>query len=173
MYTHMRKRQIPLFNPLMHALILAGAYILQTLVFPYLSPTGVRPALLPLAAAGAAVFGGCTRGGAFGLMAGILCDMSFNQPVAVMTLILTLFGMTAGFMSDTVMARSFPSYIVCALAVQLITVFAQMFALLFFEGAPVYALVSVAVRQIAYSMIFAIPMYFAVRRLGDSRSVER
>ncbi|MDR2357664.1 MAG: hypothetical protein LBD92_06265 [Oscillospiraceae bacterium] len=160
------KKRIVFVGILLHAFVLLAAYIAQALVFPYMSPTGIRPAILPLAAAGVAVFEGSTRGGLFGLFAGALCDMSFNQPISTLTLLFTLFGITAGFLSDIVMARGFPSYIVCCVAALALTAFTQMFALLFFEGLPLAALTKTAVLQTLYSLVFALPVYFAVKPLG-------
>ncbi|MDR1298991.1 MAG: hypothetical protein LBJ84_01920 [Oscillospiraceae bacterium] len=161
----MKKRFI-LIGLLLHALVLVALYAVQSLVFPYLSATGVRPSLLPLGVAGVAVFEGSTRGGLFGLFAGILCDISFNQPVSSFTVLLTLFGLIAGFLSDIVIARGFPSYIVCCAIVLALTAFTQMFALLFFERLPFRLLATTAAQQILYSMIFALPIYFAVKSLG-------
>ncbi|MDR2665493.1 MAG: hypothetical protein LBC21_04355 [Oscillospiraceae bacterium] len=161
----MKKRFI-LIGLLLHAIVLVALYSVQTFVFPYLSVTGVRPALLPLGVAGVAVFEGSSRGGLFGLFAGILCDISFNQPISSLTLLLTLFGITAGFLSDIVIARGFPSYIVCCAIVLALTEFTQMFALLFFEKLPIPLLMKTAAQRMLYSMVFSLPVYFAVKSLG-------
>jgi hypothetical protein len=161
-----KKRRFRLIGLLLHALVLVAMYTVQALVCPYLATTGIRPAILPLGVAGVAVFEGSTGGGLFGLFAGMLCDISFNQPLATMTVIFALFGLTAGFLSDIIMARGFPSYIVCCVAILAVTAFAQMFSLLFFERLPIRLLMSTAGRQTLYSMIFALPVYFAARALG-------
>jgi hypothetical protein len=162
----MKKRRFGLIGLLLHALVLVAMFAVQALVFPYMSTTGVRPVILPLGVAGVAVFEGSARGGLFGLFAGMLCDIAYNQPLATMTLIFTLFGLTAGFLSDIIMARGFPSYIVYCVVILAITAFAQMFSLLFFERLPVRLLVGLAGRQTLYSLIFALPVYFAARALG-------
>ncbi|MDR1588808.1 MAG: hypothetical protein LBS51_01290 [Oscillospiraceae bacterium] len=160
------KKRFVLVGVLLHVLLLLAAYAVQALIFPYLSPTGIRPVLLPLAVAGVAVFEGGTRGALFGLFAGALCDMSFNQPVMALTVLFTLFGLAAGFLSDIVIARGFPSYIVCCAAALALTAFTQMFAFLFFEGLPISALMRTALLQTLYSLVCAVPIYFAVKPLG-------
>jgi hypothetical protein len=160
------KRRIVIVGFLLHALMLTVMYIVQSFVFTYLPPTGIRPLLLPLGVAGVAVFEGSTRGGLFGLFAGMMCDISFNQPIAVLTVLFTMFGLAAGFLADIIMARGFPSYIACCIAILAMTAFTQMFTLLFFEKIPAYALLNTAALQILHSLVFAIPVYFAAKALG-------
>jgi hypothetical protein len=67
------------------------------MVFTYIPIDGIIPVLLPTAVVGIATFEGSSRGGGYGLLAGMLCDVSFNQPVIVMTVVLTLVGLSSGF----------------------------------------------------------------------------
>ena len=126
--------------------------------------------LLPIAVAGIATFEGSSRGGGYGLLAGALCDISFNQPVFVMTVTLTLVGIVIGMLSETVMAKGFPTFFLGSLAALILTAFVSLFSLLFFNNVDVSTLLRTAARQTLYSMIFTIPLYFIVRSLGRHAS---
>ncbi|MCL2368420.1 MAG: hypothetical protein FWC72_05435, partial [Oscillospiraceae bacterium] len=62
-----------------HALVLAVFYVLQTTVFSRLRIFNVTPLILPMAVIGVGLFQGPTWGGGFGLAAGVLSDMAFSD----------------------------------------------------------------------------------------------
>jgi hypothetical protein len=154
-----------------HILFIVAIYILQGMVFTYIPINGTVPVLLPIAVVGIATFEGSFRGGGYGLMAGMLCDISFNEPVMLMTVTLTLVGIVIGVLSETIMARGFPTYFLGCLAALVLTAFVSMFSLLFFKSVDMMALLQTAGMQTLYSMIFTIPIYFIVRPLGRKVSV--
>ncbi|MDR0915726.1 MAG: hypothetical protein LBN02_00840 [Oscillospiraceae bacterium] len=141
-----------------HVLFLIVVYLVQALVLPYLS-LPATPLLLPLAAVGAAMGQGGTRGAAMGLIAGALCDISFLRPVAGFTLLLTVLCLVIGVLSDTVIARGLLSYLVLCLFTLVVCAAAQMFQLLVFVGVPPRALFAVAGRQTLMSLPFALVLY--------------
>jgi hypothetical protein len=159
------KIRIP-FVLIAHILFIVVVYILQSMVFTYIPIDGIIPVLLPTAVVGIATFEGSSRGGGYGLLAGMLCDVSFNQPVIVMTVVLTLVGIVVGILSETIMARGFPSFFLCCIGALILTSFVSMFSLLFFSGVDVKALFEIGYKQTLYSMIFIFPIYFAARSLG-------
>jgi rod shape-determining protein MreD len=161
----MNKIKIPVVL-IVHVLFIVLVYILQTAFFTYLPIGGVIPVLLPIAVVGIAVFEGSSRGGGYGLLAGMLCDISFNQPLSVMTVTLTLLGIFVGILSETIMARGFPTFFLSCFGALLLTSFVSMFSLLFFAQADMGALLEMGIRQTLISMLFTFPLYFAVRALG-------
>ena len=163
--TSLAKIKIP-FVLIAHILFILVVYIFQAMIFTYISIDGIIPILLPIAVVGIATFEGSSSGGGYGLLAGMLCDVSFNQPVIVMTVVLTLVGIFVGVLSETVMARGFPTFILCCLGALILTSFVSMFSLLFFSGVDSSALLIIGLKQTLYSMIFAFPIYFVVRSLG-------
>jgi rod shape-determining protein MreD len=167
----MRPKRDFIIKLMFRILLLLSVYILQAMVFPYLPLWGVTPVLLPMVVVGVALFEGYVTGGIFGIFAGILCDMSFNQPTIMFTLVLTGVGLLVGLMSDTVLARGFPSFLLCSILALMITAFFQMFGLLFYENVPLASLIDTALYQTLYSIIFSIPMYYASRAI--SRRVQR
>lgn len=161
----MSKINIPI-TMIMHVFFIIIIYILQSMVFTYIPFKGVVPVLLPIAVVGIAMFEGSARGSGYGLLAGMLCDISFNQPVLVMTVLLTIVGIVVGVLSETIMARGFPTFLLSCFAVLALTSFISMFSLLFFSGVDMTSLLMTGVNQTLYSMPFAIPIYFIVRAFG-------
>jgi len=149
-----------------HALLLMTVYVFQGMIFPYLKLSGLVPLLLPVACTGIAVYQGRVAGGVTGLFAGILCDISFNEPVGLFTVVLTFAGLAVGALADTVLTRRFSSFFVCSAAVLAICAFVQLFPLLFFEGVQYRLLFPTALRQTFYSLMFTFPLWFFVRSLG-------
>ena len=162
------KKKRNIFPFFLHVLFLLTVFVIQSLVFPYLIPLGIVPVILPLAVVGVAIFEGSFRGGIFGLFAGMLCDVSFNQPLILFTLMMTLVGLLVGVISDMMIAQGFPSFLVTSLIVLAIVAFAQMFSPLFFRGVPFPVLFRTALFQTLISAVFTLPMYFVARALGRS-----
>jgi cell shape-determining protein MreD len=151
---------------LIHVLLFLVVYALQDMILIHLQLFGLVPLLLPVAATGVAVFEGRDIGGIAGLFVGIMCDISFNAPVGVFTVLLTFTGLLVGTLADTVMRRGFLSFYIASVVVLVISVAAQMFPLVFFNGVPPQMLFMVAMRQTLYSMLFVFPMYPIVKSLG-------
>jgi len=129
---------------------------------------GLVPLLLPIAATGIALYEGRYIGGIAGLFAGILCDVSFNQPAGAFTVFLTLSGLFIGTLADTVVLRGFVTYYICCGAVLVISAFVQMIPLIISPqlDIPTPSLIAIAIQQTIYSLIFALPIWFFVRALG-------
>ena len=162
----LRKRWTFLVSIVLHAVLLVIVYIFQGMIFPYLKFFGLVPLLLPLVSTGAAVYQGRVAGGVVGIFAGILCDVTFNEPVGMFTVLLTFTGLFIGVLADTVMARGAATYYISCALVLIISAFAQMFTLMFFENVSSRPLLVMALRQTVYSLIFAFPIWFFVRALG-------
>ena len=100
------------------------------------------------------------------MFAGILCDVSFNEPVGIFTVLLTVTGLIVGTLADTVLTRGFASFFTCCLAVLVISALVQLFPLWIFVRLPLLPLLETAMRQTVYSLLFALPLWFFVRALG-------
>ena len=150
----------------LHAILLIAAYLLQGVILPYLKFFGLVPLLLPIVSTGAAVYQGRVAGGIVGIFAGILCDISFNQPTGLFTVLLTFTGLFVGTFADTVISRGLATYYMSCAAVLVISAIVQMVPLLLFENVPPTPLLTMALRQTVYSLIFAFPIWFFVRALG-------
>lgn len=151
----------------LHFLLLMTAFVFQGAIFPYLKLGGYVPLLLPVAVTGIALYEGRDIGGICGLFGGILCDISFNHPVGVFTVVLTLVGLGVGILSDTVILSGFVSFYLSAAAVLIIVAFVQMTPILALpNNVPIGVIITTATMQTFYALIFALPIWFAVRALG-------
>jgi len=166
----MKKRAL-LITILLHALLLIVVYVFQGVIFPFLRLGGLVPLLLPIACTGIALYEGRDIGGIAGLFAGILCDVSFNQPVGVFTVLLTITGLIVGTLADTVVLRGFVTYYLSCAAVLAISAFVQMFPLLMYDRLPLQLLIGTAIQQTIYSLFLALPVWFFIQALG--RRVDR
>ena len=163
----LHKNWISTISLVFHAMMLMVVYLLQGMIFPYLKFYGLVPLLLPIVSTGVAINQGRIAGGIAGVFAGILCDITFNEPAGVFTVLLTMSGLLVGILADTVMARGIATYYISCTAVLAVSAFAQMFPLLFFENAPSAPLISMAVKQTVYSLIYAFPLWFLIRAVDN------
>ena len=141
-------------------------YILQSMVFTHLPLLGVKPMILPVAVAGASLFKGPVSGGVFGIFAGMLCDLSYNQPTIQFTIMLTLLGIAIGLLADTALVRGFPSFLLCSAIMLLACSLLQALPLTFFRGLKLAPLLDTGLRQTLYSLVFTIPLYYVSRFLS-------
>jgi len=160
------KRRTLIASIILHALLIVTVYILQGIIFPYIRINGLVPLLLPIVTTGVAVRQGRTVGGIVGLFSGLLCDISFNEPVGLFMVVLTLMGIFVGALADTVLTRGFGAFILCCIAVLAFAAFVQMFSLLMFVGVQPSLLLMTALWQTVYSLVFAFPIWFFVRVIG-------
>jgi len=158
------KKRSRFIEILLHALLILTVYVFQSMIFPYLRLGGFVPLLLPIVCTGTAVYHGSIAGGVSGLFAGIFCDISFNEPTVLFTVILTFSGLIIGTLADTVLTRSFPVYVLSCAAVLIFSAFAQMFPLMFLVEVPTRPLFTTALWQTLYSLIFVLPIWFFVRQ---------
>ncbi len=161
-----KRKNVTLIKALILAPYILLLYILQSTVFTHITLFGVKPLLLPLAAAGMALFLGSFGGGLFGLFAGILMDLACNQLTVEFTLLLTLTGLIIGLLSDTVLVQGFPSFLVCAALQLLICSAFQVLAPVILRGAPVALTAGIAADQCVYTLVFALPIYYISRFLS-------
>jgi len=162
------KKKALIISILIHALLLTTVYVFQGVIFPFMRLGGLVPLLLPVAATGIALYEGRYTGGIVGLFAGILCDISFNQPTGAFTVLLTLTGLIIGSLADTIILRGFVTYYISCAAVLIISALMQIFPLIAFptNSIPLYVLMPTVIQQTIYSLILAFPIWFFVRALG-------
>ena len=165
------KRKALIISISLRALLLLVVFVFQGMVFPNLRIAGLSPMLLPLVSTGFAVNEGRVSGGITGIFAGILCDLSLNEPVGLFTIVLTFTGLAVGTVVDAVITRGFVSYLLLSAGVLAICAVAQAFPLMYFRGVLPEDLISTALWQTVYSLIFTFPTWLFIRALG--KRVER
>jgi cell shape-determining protein MreD len=149
----------------LHIVLIFVLYILQTSVFTHLKLFKVYPMLLPLAVVGIGLFEDGLRGGIWGIVAGVFCDMSVAGSSYLFTVSLAAAGFFVGFLSEFILARGFPSFFVLSLMVLCLLSLLQMFRYLVFDGISFSILGKVALYQILYSAVFILPLYYPIRRI--------
>lgn len=145
------------------ALVLVS--LVQLLITDKLLLFGVRPMLLPLCVAAGAVLEGSTFGAGFGFGAGLLSVLSFPGIDPVFLLLFPLVGFLSGLAGEDKTGSGWFCFFFCAL-----------FSLLCIEGlhvlprlmggASLFPLLSVALGELLYSMVFCFPIYALFRRVG-------
>lgn len=136
------------------------AFMLQSTVFTHLPILGAGPVILPVVVVGIGLSEGGERGAFLGLIGGVLCDVSFNQPTVGFTLVLTIIGFLAGYLGDRMLEKGITSWVVCSVAALIISAFVQMFSLLIYRDVPIMSLMQTALIQTVYSMLFILPVYY-------------
>ncbi len=162
----MKRNRKKIIRLLIYVPLILIAYILQASVFSELPMGGAKPLILPVAATAFAMFGGRVRGGAFGLVCGLLCDVALCRPAILFTLLLPAAGILIGTLFETLLAQGFPSYLLCCIVLLLVSAFCQMFGLLFYSGAQIGDLSVTAAYQTLYSLVFTIPIYWLTRAIS-------
>jgi len=144
---------------LLHGAALLIVYVLQAAMFPRLAILGVKPLLLPVIVVCIAMHEGPVRGALVGLAAGILCDVSLNEPAVLFTLLLTGVGLGAGYLAETFLVRGFLSCLLTVLAALLLCTAVQMLQIMVAGGIHISRVWAPGLVQVLYSLLFVIPMY--------------
>lgn len=145
--------------------VLILLYILQSAIFSRLPILGAKPLIIPIAAICIAVLEGSVRGGVLGLISGILCDISFNHPPIIFTLAMTVICLAVGLLADYVLARGFPTFLASCVVSLLVCAYIQMSGILL-SGGSFAALAVMAFKQLLYSLLFAVPIYYLMRSIS-------
>ena len=162
---NIKKRRAAIITVILYAVLLLVVYIFQSMIFPFIRIAGLVPLILPIVSTGIAVSGGRLAGGVSGLFAGIFTDLSFNQPLALFTVILTFTGVGVGTVADTIFTKRFGTYFISCTAVLALCALVRLLPLLVAGAAPVFVLFNTALWQTAYSLAFTMPIWFAIRKI--------
>jgi len=142
-----------------YALALAPVWLLEVYVFSWFPIFGVVPTLFPLAVVAVAVLEGATAGGGFGLFAGILCDAAHAGTSGAMTLGLCLTGVFAGALARYALRQNLVGCLLCSVLALAALGGVRVATFLLRQGAPLDALLRVAVPEALCSLIFVFPVY--------------
>ena len=141
-----------------YALALLPVWFCQAFVLNRL-PLGLTPALLPLAAVAVAVLEGAVAGAGFGLGVGILCDAVYFGTDGAMTLGLCVAGMAAGALAQYLLRQNLVGCLLCSLLALAAMDGVRILTRLFWGDWELGAMLSLAGREIAWSMVFVLPVY--------------
>lgn len=160
------------FDKIRRAIIYA-AYILvtllfQTMLFSRLTILGVRAMFVPAAIVALGMFEGAEWGAAFGLLTGVLLDMSLGTG-ALFTLLLPIVGFGAGLLGTFVVNKSLFSYLCTCLMALLLTAVFQIFPLLLFKGQPLLPMLRTALLQTLWSLPVAVAFFYPCRSISGKK----
>ena len=136
----------------------ADAYVLSA--FPLHS---IKPMLLPLAAMAVATLEGAVGGAGFGIGVGVLFDAATPGVPGIPVLLMSLLGLGCGLLCQYVLRQDLLGCAVnCAIALCAIDALRVTVRLLT-GAAPLHAMMSLAAREIAWSLCFVPVVYLIFR----------
>lgn len=148
---------------LAYALALLPVWLLEEFLFSRYPIAGVKPMLLPLAAAAVATLEGASGGTGFALAAGVLFDAAQGTVPGVFTLLLTLMGLCSGLISRYALRQNLVGCFLCSFltltAIDLLRVLARLAVGV---AAPA-ALLLFAGKELLLSLCFVPPIYLLFR----------
>lgn len=144
------------------AVALLPVWIFETYVFARIPVFGVKPMLLPLAAVAVATLEGGFSGGAFGLTVGILCDALYGTDGG-MTIGLALIGAAAGLAAQYLLRQNLLGCFLCSLGGLLLLSACRISWRLLAGAAELGPMLTVAGKEILWSMVFVTPIYLIFR----------
>lgn len=118
--------KIDLRKVVRYTLFLFLTLMAQNMVFSHIRPFGVKPLLLPAAAAAVGMFEGATWGPLFSLVMGYFADMSFVEHRVFFLILLPALSLLSAFMAQFFINRRFFAFMGIAFVALLITGLLQM-----------------------------------------------
>lgn len=147
-------------------LVLLGVLLLQDIVLSRIEIFGVRPMIIPIAAASIGYFNGGVWGGVFGILAGLSADASLNGSSVMMTVLFPAIGFFAGALPMFLISRRFLSFFLVNLGALLLTAFFQMFRFLVFTDTAAGPLLLTLALQTLWSAPFIFVVYYPCRAIA-------
>ena len=142
-----------------YGLALLPVWFCQAFVLNRLPFLPLTPMLLPLAAVCVAVLEGAVAGAGFGLAVGVLCDAVYFGTNGAMTVGVCVVGMAAGALAQYLLRQNLLGCLLCSLAALAFIDAGRIAARLLTGQAGLPAMLSVAGREILWSMVFVFPVY--------------
>lgn len=139
---------------------------LQDTVFSRLGLFGIKMLFLPAACIAVGMEEGGTAGGLFGLLLGILGDMSFAENTVLFTLLFPILGFLGGYAAEYWITRSYSSYLIAAGTAILATGLLQLFRMVISQPGAILSGLLVGIVQTLWSMPMAAAVYFPVRAIA-------
>ena len=139
---------------------------LQTMIFARISFFGAKVMFIPIVVASIAAMEGGVWGVAFGVAAGLALDMSTLSSTVLFLVLCAIIGFGCGVLMDYYLNRRFVSFLILSAIVCVLTAICQIIPVWIFKGARLGDLVPIAALQAVLSVPFAVPAYFAAKRIA-------
>ena len=142
-----------------YTLALLLVWVLEVYVLARFPFFGIRPVLLPLAAAAVAVLEGALGGAGFGLGIGLLSCAVYPDANGGFVLLFALSGLAAGLLAQYVLRQDFLGCLLCS-ALSLAALDAvRILSRFFLRAEALLALLCLAGREIGISLLFTPLVY--------------
>ena len=148
-----------------YAGFLLVAHVCQSMIFSAFYIFNAHPMILPLVVSAVALFEGSVAGGGFGMAAGFLCDMSFHESTFRFLVFFTLLGVLVGRLTEKIITRGFPSYLLCGALSLVLTSAMQALPFIAFARLSIADVMPTAIAQTVCSLLFLLPVYYASRTI--------
>lgn len=146
-----------------YGLALVPVWLLEAYLFSAIPLFGVKPMLLPLCAMAVAILEGSSAGAGFGLAVGVLFDAAAPGFPGLAILLMALLGLGAGLLAQYVLRQDLLGCLICS-AMALCVIDALRVLARFLTGAaPLGPMLSLAGREIAWSLCFTPLVYLLFR----------
>ena len=152
---------------LIYVMFLILVQFMQDTVLARFAILGVKTMFVPAAITAVGFQEGGWRGGLYGLLAGVLCDMTYSENTVLFTILFPALGFVSGFAADFMLNRSYLAYLFAAAACLLITGCVQMIRVLVLQPGALFYCLIVVVGQALISMPIAALLYFPVEQIAS------
>lgn len=140
-------------------------FFLERCVFARLPVLGVVPMLIPLAVVMVAALEGSTAGALFGLITGTVCVITLPRASLGLILLYTGIGLLCGVAAQYAVSRGLMGGLFCAALTLVLMDGGRIFYWLVWRDAALLPLLKVAVPEILYSLVLALPIYLMFWRV--------
>ena len=128
---------------------------------------GVKTLFVPAALTAVGFHEGGFRGGLYGLLAGVLCDMTYSENTVLFTMLFPALGFASGLAADFMMNRTYIAYLFTAAFCLLVTGVAQMLRVVVLQPGAVFYCLLIIVAQALVSMPIVAVLYFPVEQIAS------
>ena len=153
---------------ILYLFVILGGLWLQTGFFSRIAPLGVKPFFLPVIAVAIGLWEGGVWGGILGMLTGLMCDLNLIESTVTYLVLFALFGFAAGLLGQFFINRRFFAAMLISAAALAVTIACQIVPLWIFRSVSIWALFPVMLLQFLWSLPFAMPAYFAAKKISQS-----
>jgi hypothetical protein len=146
-----------------YGVVLLLLLLLETVLLTRFPVAGVCPMLFPLAVVAVGLFESPLAGAVFGVATGLLHGAFCYENGSFLFFGLALAGFLTAMLSGRVLKRGFLSYLLCSLGGMVLLDGGRILFLLLEGERAVGAMLRVAALEIAYSLLFTVPVYLLIR----------
>ncbi|MDR0813103.1 MAG: hypothetical protein LBO63_03750 [Oscillospiraceae bacterium] len=162
------------FRVIFSLLLIAVVYILQGVIFPFLNVFKTIPMLLPMLAVAIGINEKTPpgskvgrerdwQGAAFGLIAGVLCDLANGGPPGIFTVMLTLIAIVAAAVDGDILRRGFWTFLLMSAGALVACGIAQALVYMLLLQLSPFSCIAVIFRQTLISLPFSPLVYFLAK----------